>query len=111
MYTFCLLEWSFNLIVPSLYLGMGMCTFHLVKVSFFFFGYVLLSFGSALSFYLVVRPYHSVMCSFHYLLFYALFVCALSMRCFYALFLCALFMCSLYSLFYALLYVLVIYSL
>ena len=95
MCTFCLVEWSFNLIVRSLYLVT--CISHSVHLSFsynIFFGYVLLSFGSAL-FYLVMRSCHSVICSFHY----SLFLCALIMCSFYALFLCALLMRSFYVLF------------
>ena len=91
MCTFCLLEWSFNLIVPSLYLAM--CTFHLVKMSYFF-GYVLLSFASGLFL------FSCLPLSFRYLLFllFAL-LCTVCMRSWYVLFLSTLFMCSVYVIF------------
>ena len=91
MCTFCLLEWSFNLVVPSLYLVMS--TFHLVKMSYFF-GYVLLSFASGLFL------FSCLPLSFRYLLFllFAL-LCTVCMRSWYVLFLSTLFMCSVYVIF------------
>ena len=84
MCTFCLVEWSYNLIVRSLYLVM--CTSHLVIISYFLVmcSYHLLQ----RCFYLVMRSCHSVMCSFRYVIlsFYVLFVCALWVRSFYCIF-------------------------
>ena len=81
MCTFCLFEWSFYLIVRSLYLVL--CTTHLVISHFLVQS----------SFYLVMRSCYSVVCSFHY----SLFICALFIRFLYSLFLWALCICCLYT--------------
>ena len=78
MCTFCLVESSYNLIVRLLYLVL--CTSYLV----------ILYFLVQCSFYLVMRSCYSVMCSFHYSLFFALFLSTFCIHSFYVLFVSAL---------------------
>ena len=100
MCTFCLVEWSFNLIVRSLYLVM--CISHLIIIPYFLF----MCFYHLVqrSFYLVLHSCHSVMCFFLIRSFYALLLCATFRRSrfmcsFNALFLCALCIRSFYAVF------------
>ena len=85
MCTFCLVEWSYNLIVRSLYLVM--CTSHLVIISYFWL--------CALIIWFFLFSY--ALLSFHYVLFP---LSALFMRSLYVLFVYALWMSSFHDIFH-----------